>query len=402
MPIALRATLWLLGLAVLAVAIALAGKYSDGHVVIVAAGYRAELSLNLAVVLAVVGFIALYFLTRTLLLAWQAPHRMAAWKLEKARDAARSDLLEALRGLFSGRFDQAEKSARRLAQQHEAGPELQDMGATVAAWAAFEAGQPARALPYLKEIQAEGSSEGGAMRDASQAYVLLADGKAADALPLLRRLNQADPRNPGVLKMKLEAELAERQWAAVLDTLKGVVKTGLMPDAAALDIRQHAELELIHEKAGTGNRDALLAFWRDLDGTSRYDADIAAAVARELNQMGCGPEAAEVIEQALERGTWDSALSKLYGDCRAESTLAQIERAEKWLRNQARDASLLLALGKLCMRQGLWGKAQSYLEASVALAPSLEAHMTLANLMERLGKPAEAVRHIRRSAELAR
>jgi hypothetical protein len=27
--------------------------------------------------------------------------------------------------------------------------------------------------------------------------------------------------------------------------------------------------------------------------------------------------------------------------------------------------------------------------------------MTLANLMERLGKPAEAVRHIRRSAELA-
>ena len=53
------------------------------------------------------------------------------------------------------------------------------------------------------------------------------------------------------------------------------------------------------------------------------------------------------------------------------------------------------------MRQGLWGKAQSYLEASVALHPSLDAHMTLANLMERLGKPAEAVRHIRRSAELA-
>lgn len=399
MPIALRATLWLLGLAVLAVAIALAGKYSDGHVVIVAAGYRIELSLNLAVVLGVAAFTAFYVLVRTALAAWHAPRRLAEWRREKARDSARSDLLDALTGLFSGRFDSAERSARRLAQQPEAGSELQDMGATVAAWAAFEAGQPARALPYLKEISAANDSQGGGMRDASLAYVLLADGKAADALPILRRLNSADPRNPGVLKMKLEAELAERQWTAVLDTLKGVVKTGLMPDLAAREIRQHAQLELIKEKAG--NRDALLAFWRDLDSASRFDADIAAAVVRALNQLGCGTDAAQVIEETLERGAWDSVLARLYGDCRAESTLVQIERAEKWLRSQARDASLLMALGKLCMRQGLWGKAQSYLEASVALAPSLEAHMTLANLMERLGKPAEAVRHIRRSAELA-
>lgn len=399
MPLALRGILWLLGLAVLAVVIALAGKYSDGHVVIVAAGYHIEFSLNLAVVLVVVGFTAFHFLVRALTAAWQAPRRLKLWKQEKARDTARADLLDALRGLFSGRFDSAERSARRLAEQHEAGSELQDMGATVAAWAAFEAGQPARALPYLKEISAAQDSAGGGMRDASLAYVLLADGKAAEALPILRRLNSADPRNPGVLKMKLEAELAERQWAAVLETLKGVVKTGLMPDLAAQQIRQHAELEIIREKAG--NRDALLTFWRDLDSVSRFDPDIAGAVARALNQLGCGPDAATVIEDTLERGAWDSGLARLYGDCRAESTLVQIERAEKWLRGQARDASLLMALGKLCMRQGLWGKAQSYLEASVALAPSLEAHMTLANLMERLGKPAEAVRHIRRSAELA-
>lgn len=399
MPMPLRAILWLLGLAMLAVAIALAGKYSDGHVLIVAAGYRIELSLNLAVVLVVAGFIMFYLLVRTLTAVWQAPRRLALWKQENARNSARSDLLQALRGLFSGRFDFAERAARRLAEQREAGSELQDMGATVAAWAAFEAGQPARALPYLQEISAATDTEGGSMRDASLAYVLLADGKSADALPLLRRLHAADPKNPGVLKMKLEAELAERQWSAVLDTLRGVVRTGLMPDLAAQQIRQHAELEIIKEKAG--NRDALLAFWRDLDATSRFDADIAGAVARALNQLGCGAEAATVIEETLERDSWDSGLARLYGDCRAESTLVQIERAEKWLRSQARDAALLLALGKLCMRQGLWGKAQSYLEASVALAPSLEAHMTLANLMERLGKPAEAARHIRRSAELA-
>ncbi|MBL8515373.1 MAG: hypothetical protein JNM76_00275 [Betaproteobacteria bacterium] len=399
MSAALRATLWLLGLAILAVGIALAGKYSEGYVVIVAAGYRAELSLNLAVVLLVAGFITLYLLTRAARLAWQAPRRLAAWNAEKARDAARADLLTSLRALFSGRFDAAEKSARRLAEQREAGAELREMGATVAAWAAFESGQPTQALPYLKEISAANDTEAGGMRDASLAYVLLADGKAAEALTILRRLNAADPRNSGVLKMKLEAELAERQWPNVLDTLKRVVKTGLMPDLAAQQIRQHAELELIKENAAS--RDGLLALWRDLDGASRFDADIAGAVARALNKLGAGPEAAAVIEETLDRGAWDSGLARMYGDCRADATLVQIERAEKWLRAQARDASLLLALGKLCMRQGLWGKAQSYLEASVALAPTLDAHMTLANLMERLGKPAEAARHIRRSAELA-
>jgi HemY protein len=35
------------------------------------------------------------------------------------------------------------------------------------------------------------------------------------------------------------------------------------------------------------------------------------------------------------------------------------------------------------------------------MKPTLDAHMTLARLMEQIGKRDEAVRHIRRSAELA-
>ena len=83
------------------------------------------------------------------------------------------------------------------------------------------------------------------------------------------------------------------------------------------------------------------------------------------------------------------------------AALPQIERAEKWLRAHARDPALLLALGKLCMRQALWGKAQSYIEASIALEPTHDGHMTLAALMEKIGKPQEAVLHFRKSAELA-
>ena len=387
----IRSVFWLLGLAAVAVAIALAGRYSHGYVLFIVAPYRIELSLNLAFVLLGAGFISFYLLVRLIVTTLQIPDKVRAYRLEKSRSTARQLIADALIALFSGRFDSAEKAARRAMEY----PDTKDMAATIAAWSALESGNAAAAIPYLENITGENAAR---MRDASLAYVQLAEGKPAEALTILKRLHGLDAKNPGVLKMKLEAELAEKAWEDVLETLPKLVKSGLMPESAAGQIRLNTELNLIKNKST--NLDALLATWKDLPSASRFDPAVAGAVARGLNALGCGEEAREVIEQTLERD-WDGGLARLYGDCKGESTLAQIERAEKWLRTHARDPALLLALGKLCMRQGLWGKAQSYLEASVALQPTLDAHMTLANLMERLGKPAEAVRHIRRSAELA-
>src|SRR5262249_14374910 len=64
------------------------------------------------------------------------------------------------------------------------------------------------------------------------------------------------------------------------------------------------------------------------------------------------------------------------------------------------EAELLLTLGRLCVQRELWGKAQSYLEASLATRPTQEAHVALAKLHERFGRSAEAGRHFRASADL--
>jgi HemY protein len=63
---------------------------------------------------------------------------------------------------------------------------------------------------------------------------------------------------------------------------------------------------------------------------------------------------------------------------------------------------LLKTLGKLCARQSLWGKARSYLEASLAVEPTQAAHIALAQLLEILGKRDEALTHYRRSLTLDR
>ena len=111
-------------------------------------------------------------------------------------------------------------------------------------------------------------------------------------------------------------------------------------------------------------------------------------------------QANEIIEQALEV-EWDSELVGLYADCEGSETIRQIERAERWLASNPRDAVLLLVLGKLCARQELWGKAQSYLEASISVEPTYSAHLELAQLHDRLDKAEAARRHYRASLELA-
>ena len=80
--------------------------------------------------------------------------------------------------------------------------------------------------------------------------------------------------------------------------------------------------------------------------------------------------------------------------------LARIAHAEKWLAQHPRDAQLLFALGRLCRRKQLWGKAQSYLEASLSIRPMRHTHLELASLFDELGRTEEANRHYRQAASL--
>lgn len=390
-----RWALWLLLLAAVAVGVALAGRHGTGYVVMVVPPWRVEMSALLFVLLGVAAFAAVYVAIRLGVRAYGLPREVRRIKVANARTRARDQVLTSLEMLFSGRFRDAEAKARE-AMDHA---DTRDLAAALAAWAAYESGSTKAAGPYLDAIQGEASAK---MRDVSRAYMLLAEGRAPEALALLKRLAADDPKNPGVLKMKVEAEMAENSWDDVLATLGPLARSGLLPDQAAQQLRLNAEINLIKNKPA--DADAIEAAWRGMEPASRYDASMATAVAKRLIGLGNGERAREVIEEAVDRrgvAQWDSGLAALYAKCATDNTAQQIERAERWLRDQPRDASLLAAIGKLCMRASLWGKAQNYLEASVALAPTLDAHMTLARLMEQMGRREEAVAHIRKSAELA-
>ena len=115
-------------------------------------------------------------------------------------------------------------------------------------------------------------------------------------------------------------------------------------------------------------------------------------------QLGDGRAAQLAIENALA-AAWEPELVLLYGECSDNEAIPRIERAEAWLKDRPQDADLLLTLGRLCAKRELWGKARSYLEASIGLSPVRDAHIELARLCDRIGLADEADRHYRAAAQ---
>ena len=146
--------------------------------------------------------------------------------------------------------------------------------------------------------------------------------------------------------------------------------------------------------------------WRRIPSRERTSARVAAAAARHARTLGLAALSREALEKALAV-EWDPALAALYGElpsmeqaARIEEARLRIERAERWLLDQSKDAQLLAALGRLCAQAELWGKAQSYLEASLSFSETRATQLELARLLDRLERGAEAQPHYRRAAEL--
>jgi HemY protein len=389
----MRLAIWSIVLAALAVGIALFARHSTGYVVIVSSPYRIELSLNLLVFLVIAGYFAFYYLARLVATLVAIPARVRAYREDRQRSRLRQALNDALLAFFQGRYASAEKNAAAAL----AGDETKGVAAIIAARSAHELGRFSEREQFLD--QAKGSApEVDQARLTTLADLLVSQGRHEEALAVLKDLSARDGRNLRLLRLKLLAEHALRNWDEVLATVSSLLKLGGIGPVEAATARRAAHLGNLNRKAQDAA--ALAAYWKQLPAEMRMDAAVAATAARYHLALGGNAEAQAIIEQALER-EWSPGLVSLYGDAAGADALPQIERAERWLRAHARDPALLLALGKLCMRQELWGKSQSYIEASLALEPTHDGHMTLASLMERIGKPQEAEKHFRRSAHLA-
>lgn len=382
--------MWVVLLAAVAVAVSVAARYNTGYVLLVLHPYRIELSLNLLVALLFVGFFVLYALARFLAHVLALPSDVRRWRARRRAVKGRRALLAALKALFEGRLARAEKAAAKAMAR----PEFAAIAGIVAARAAHGLRATGRRDGYLDRDELYREADA-AMRETSRARMLLDDRHADDARAALGRL----PRlHTGALRLELEAAQQAGDWDGVMELAARLRRAGGLDETIASATRRHAILRGIERRAHDA---AVLREWFDrLPAEERRDARVTEAAARALMALGECRAAHTLVEKSLA-AQWNGDLVPLYADCLGEDAVRQIERAEGWLKAHPADAGLLLALGKLCAHQQLWGKARTYFEASLSLEDGYAVHMELARLLEELGEPDPAREHYRRSLELA-
>jgi len=385
----MKVLIWVVALFALAAGLVVAARYTEGYVLVVLPPYRVEIALSLLLILFVGAFIVLYSAVRLVSGAVQVPAKVRQYRLARRRDKAQETLLSALESFFEGRYTRAEQAAQRSLALGE----HKRLSAVIAARAAHELRAFDRRDGYLREL-ADGAPEGDTLRVVTEAELLLEERRPDDALGVLKALPQ---KHTAALRLELKAQQQTRQWEPVVGLVGELERRGVFDGEQAGQLRTHALIETLRRKGADAH--ALDEAWKRLPESQKRDSDIAAAAAQCYSALGRGADAQRIIEQSLAQ-SWNSELVALYGRTGGD-TVRQIELAEMWLQSHPGDAALLLTLGRLCARQDLWGKAQSYLEASLSVEPTYAAHLELARLHEQLGNSDGARRHYRASLECA-
>ena len=386
----MRGLMWVLVVFALAVGLSLVAHLNDGYAILVFPPYRAELSLNLAILLALAAFGLGYLLLRMVTHTLRLPLHVRAFRERRRGEKGRAAMLAALQALFEGRYARAEKSAGEAFARGQA-PAL---SALIAARAAGELRELERRDQWLERAEGR-DADARQARLAVQASLLLDDRRYEDALAVLRELDRSGPKRIATQRMLMKAHQRLGNWEEVKRLATALGKRGALAEVAAAQLRITAQIEALRQYSGDATR--LAACWQRTD--DKLDARVARAAAQLFIALGDHLDAHEIAAAALD-AQWSEELILLYGDCLGADVLAQIERAEKWLKARPRDRALLLTLGRLCLRQELWGKAQSYLDASLSQGPSRGAHVALAQLFDRIGNAQDANRHYRASADV--
>tara|TARA_B100000686_G_scaffold178572_1_gene185535 strand:- start:13391 stop:14650 length:1260 start_codon:yes stop_codon:yes gene_type:complete len=386
----MKVIFWLLTLIIAAGIIAFATKYNEGYVVLVAQEYRIELTLNMLLVLQIILFSIFYFLLRIIIATLKLPSNIRKFRIKKNHENANLTLLNAIKEFLEGRYVKAEKTAKKALKFKESS-EFIAINATIAARSAHKLNRNSKRDGFISVLEKKAPDEK-ALYAITKSELLLDENRYEEALNILDTLNNVEKNQQNaILRLELKAHQQANNWEKVLDLVNKLTKRNALNKIQAEELRHRAHLENFKNIAW--NKQLLKRYWRNIPSIEKENSTIAYFGAQSYIALGDCETASKIIENSLDKN-WNSELVSIYADCMEGNVIRQIEYAETWwLKFYPRDFNLLLSLGKLCIKSEMWSKAQNYLEASLAVKSSYEAHLMLALLNEKTGKPEIAKDH---------
>jgi len=419
----MRWSLWLLALFGIAVAVALGLSMQAGTVTLFVPPYRLDMSLNLVVIGLLSSFVLLYAALRGLFSMFELPVQARRWRAQQRERSAQQSLLNAMLLWMTGRFLRSRKAALQGLSQVDSlldsGESPHQMSLTLmrsllhllAAESAHALrDQAARELHFQQVlVHDEGRrvSQTLELRDAAYlnaARWALNDRDSQKAQQWLAQLPQGTVRRTMALRLRLKADRMSLQHLPALDTARLLAKHGAFSASAAASLVRGLAMACLDDCHDSSQ---LQTSWKLLQAEERAMPELALHAAQCLLKVQGDPQIALQwllpVWQALINNSETQLPVQRQRMVQVLSTaLHAVEPDSEWLARieQARLANprsleLQYLSGMVCLRHGLWGKAQQMLEL---VAPRLsggelqrQAWRALAELAENKGDTAQAL-----------
>ena len=384
----------ILSLAVIVMAAVLLVQKDPGFVLVKYGDYSVETSLAFGIIAVAITALLIHFMFRVLIGIWHLPGAVKRQSKGRRFNKSRRLLNQGLIDLAEGRFDQAESNLVKLVEFSES-PLVHYLAA---ARAAQLQGKHDERDSYLKAAH-EARPEAEMAIGVTQAELQLAHQQLEQSLATLTHLRGIAPRHNHVLRLLARVYFELEDWPSLVELLPEIRKKKLLKESILQNMEGRSYRGFL--ATAKNNQAALEKAWATIPKAAQTDAELILFYIKLSNRASSSSGSVEqLIIKSLDQ-KWDNRLVEAYGLFKSIDPSEQLKRTEKWLGDYAKNENLLLALGRICIRARLWGKAQSYLEASIGVKPMAASCLVLAKLLgDQLHENDKASQYYQKGLEL--
>ncbi|MDG1310896.1 MAG: heme biosynthesis HemY N-terminal domain-containing protein [Porticoccaceae bacterium] len=259
-----------------------------------------------------------------------------------------------------------------------------------AARAAADSNEPNKARQLLQRLKMT-HPKSQLLADKLLAELLIVDEKLDEAVLLLESLHRENPSDTGILRLLVDAYFLLEDWVMAQKLLADIKHYAALNKRAIklleLDIYTSLLAEFVADPEFTEQEQQgqLAELWEMLPQPLRKVPEVIVQYADALAAVNGTDKLQPLLTKALNN-EWHPDLIDRFGGLQTSKPEKQLSIGEKWLPAHSDDAGLLLALGRICGRLGLTGKAKDYLTSAVSLEPSPQNYLELAELLGAMGE----------------
>jgi HemY protein len=346
----------------------------------------------------------LIYLTATallfwLLLTWRWIAGAGGFRLWWQNRRSARKINQTAEGLLLFADDDWQQAEKRLSQSADKSA-MPVVNLLFAARAAADNNQIEQARKLLKRLKTT-YPKGSFAADKALAELLLLEEKPSEALQILRPMHSKKPSDRGLLRLLADAYYMAGDWGPLQKLLRDLKHYKVVSGTALANLELDVYCSLLDEyradsELPISEQKALLEdIWYYTPKKLHKHPQIIAVYGNSLNRVGAQDKQQVLLIKALNH-QWHSQLVVQFGELQSTTPEKQLVQGEKWLQKHRDDPDLLLALGLICQRLSFWGKARDYLSAAVALQPSTQAFISLAEVLEEMGDSSASADSYRR------